>query len=639
MVNWSVQVKQILVENHIKIWLASGYIDDMRFLTNAIEYGVRWCPIEKKMVYKEEWEKEEKEKGYSVQMKTSEEIRGVMNSIYKDIQFTSEVEEDFSNNRIPTLDYEMWVEKNEENEKDTLEEKSSKEKREGKVIYSFYEKPMASEFCVMEASAMSWNAKRATLSQETVRRMMNTSELVTQEERNVVLENFLSKMEKSGYSRRQRREILMSGLKGYETKKRKAEEQGREIHRSGAATLTQRYRKKLTAKTNWYKKKQGEASPDQAECGKKRKFAERNRKDAEEKSPTAVIFVPRTPEGELAQRLREAEQELQKFCYSKVKIVEETGEMAKSLVHKANHWAGGDCERVNCMVCIQRDEKSGDCRRRNATYMTECQKCLEKGKKVRYLGETARTCYERGLEHQRDGLAEKENSHIHCHRADAHPGEDPGEKLFTMKVLQGHKTALTRQIQEAVLIANSQGVELLNSKNEYNRCIIPRIAVMVGTREKDTDEEKSPGENELKELEENTYTKKREQNAAGPKPKRIKRWKQEEKEKRESRRKGEHPEGKERYSKRRRLDSEQNESRLLRNWISGAEKGRAEGEASREIKLLREVPVVREMITIEKSGQSLEREKPKFHTVLGMFRKLEKKEKSAQVKSTLSQDS
>ena len=116
-----------------------------------------------------------------------------------------------------------------------------------------------------------------------------------------------------------------------------------------------------------------------------------------------------------------------------------------------------------------------------ADYLTECKRCKEKGKVVRYIGESARTCYERGLEHQRDAVAEKENSHIHNHRVEHHPENDTGEKLFGMKVIQCHRSALTRQIQEAVLIANSQE-ELLNSKLEYNRCIIPRLAVMVGTK-------------------------------------------------------------------------------------------------------------------------------------------------------------
>ena len=575
MANWSVKVKKILQENSIKIWLASGYIDDMRFLTNYINYGTRWSGKEKKMIYSKEWEEEEKNKegGYSIERKTSDEVRNVMNSVYKDIRFTSEIEEDFDTRRIPTLDFEMWLEKNEGNPNDTQEEREAKQRRQDKIVYSFYEKPMSSQFCVMENSAMSWNTKRATLSQEIVRRMLNTSEQVTQSERDKIIEKFLAKMKKSGYSKRQRREVTIAGLKGYETRKRRAEEKNTELHRNGASTLVQRYKKKLTGKTSWYKqkKKKREACPNSrretvwsGSTNERRKVL-----SEDEKPPTAVLFVPRTHEGELAQLLREAEKQLQQFCNSKVKIVEETGEMAKSLVHRANHWAGGDCGRQTCMACTTGDtEKSGDCRRRGVTYLTECRKCLAEGRKVRYLGETARTCYERGIEHQRDAVTEKELSHINGHREDKHPEDHPGEKLFSMRVVRTHRSALTRQIEEAVLIANSQGVELLNSKDEYNRCIIPRLTIMVGKR--DIGEENLIGEEEFRDMEENTKDRKRAGRSLGPKPKRRKRWKVENKEKREDQGLEEHPEAKQRFGKKRRVESSgryRSETRRMEAWL------------------------------------------------------------------------
>ena len=48
-----------------------------------------------------------------------------------------------------------------------------------------------------------------------------------------------------------------------------------------------------------------------------------------------------------------------------------------------------------------------------------------------------------------------------------------------MKVLRRYKTAFERQIGESVFINRNLdcGTELLNSKNEYNRCLIPRLTV------------------------------------------------------------------------------------------------------------------------------------------------------------------
>ena len=165
-------------------------------------------------------------------------------------------------------------------------------------------------------------------------------------------------------------------------------------------------------------------------------------------------------------------------------------------------------------------------------------------------------CFERGLEHADDAAKKKDGSHIHNHLLETHSGEEIAEKPFKMKVIQQHRSALSRQIQEAVLIANSQGVELLNSKTEYNRCIIPRLAVMVGIKERDTGKEKWIEENEMQEMEESTGRRKREANIPGlPKAKRRKRWKREAKVS-EGKREAQHqPE--ERYSKRRRLHSKE----------------------------------------------------------------------------------
>ena len=158
-------------------------------------------------------------------------------------------------------------------------------------------------------------------------------------------------------------------------------------------------------------------------------------------------------------------------------------------------------------------------------YRTECRTCKSSGREAQYIGESARTAFERGREHERDARGGKEISHIHNHLQEEHGEEEreEGEHGFSMKVVRGHRTALARQIHEAVLIANSKN--LLNSKSEYNRCIIPRIAIMVGSKEKDEGEEKMIGEREAEELEEGVGNKKREANDAHqPRAKRRKRW-------------------------------------------------------------------------------------------------------------------
>ena len=57
------------------------------------------------------------------------------------------------------------------------------------------------------------------------------------------------------------------------------------------------------------------------------------------------------------------------------------------------------------------------------------------------------------------------------------------EVTFTMKVIKRHKSALERQVHESVLIEMKQEEgSILNSKSGYNRCLIPRLSIMMGDR-------------------------------------------------------------------------------------------------------------------------------------------------------------
>ena len=182
-----------------------------------------------------------------------------------------------------------------------------------------------------------------------------------------------------------------------------------------------------------------------------------------------VLFVPQTPGGILASRLRLAEKQLADLTGENVKIVERGGTTLKQVLHKSNPWTGGFCGRIDCLPCITGDEK-GDCMKRNILYETNCIKCKESGKEMVYVGESARTSYERGREHLDDYKKAKEDSHMEKHAQTEHLGEEKPE--FAMKVVKYHFNAFSRQIHEAVRIRRRAGVTL-NSKGQYNRCQLP----------------------------------------------------------------------------------------------------------------------------------------------------------------------
>ena len=109
----------------------------------------------------------------------------------------------FSNERLPTLDTELW-----------LEEPLTP----NPIRYSFFRKPLSTPFVVMESIALSWDAKRSILSQEVIRRGLHLHPLLPDKEKVDVFCDFETLLRNSGYSWSQIREIMMSGLVGLEKK-------------------------------------------------------------------------------------------------------------------------------------------------------------------------------------------------------------------------------------------------------------------------------------------------------------------------------------------------------------------------------------------------------------------------------------
>ena len=163
------------------------------------------------------------------------------------------------------------------------------------------------------------------------------------------------------------------------------------------------------------------------------------------------------------------------------------------------------------MLCATKKElgltNSQDCRKRHCVYETTCLRCNERqdkeveakynkeGKKrideekrkirrYKYIGETNRSCYERGLEHLNDAEACKTSSHILKHLIDVHEEEDWDNVKFGMKVIKSMKNAFERQHLESVKIQEAKKTRhILNSKSEYNRCALPRLTAKLGEKE------------------------------------------------------------------------------------------------------------------------------------------------------------
>ena len=203
-----------------------------------------------------------------------------------------------------------------------------------------------------------------------------------------------------------------------------------------------------------------------------------------------MVFVEQTPGGELAARLRELFIRLEPTLGFYVKVVERTGRKLQDMFPLNNLWGGNSCGREgDCITCYQGAEVMPDCTQQSILYENVCSTCLPGATKKEqitmedvknkgaalYVGETSRSIAERSREHWASYRGAKEDSHIWKHQQLEHGGE---QAKFVMRVIGSHKTALARQVSEAVRIRRRGGeTMILNSKGEYNRSHIPRLQV------------------------------------------------------------------------------------------------------------------------------------------------------------------
>ena len=175
-----------------------------------------------------------------------------------------------------------------------------------------------------------------------------------------------------------------------------------------------------------------------------------------------------------------------------------------------------------CNVC-RLSTTSSMCSVRNVVYAAECLRCwddmiqnlsvVEKPpfKRKIYVGETSRSLKERSAKQINSAERLDEGSFINKHWLEFHKAklEPP---VFVFKVSKIHKDALSREIDEAVMIQYvSKTAEILNSKSEWNNVSLSRLTlskkewqVKKEMKEKDTNDAE-----ELKRYQEFTASKAR----------------------------------------------------------------------------------------------------------------------------------
>ena len=130
----------------------------MILVMRPISPGWRFNSKRGKLDFRSDWESEDKLKSDS--QRTSEVMASIANSINSNLKVTTDIPENHGDGLMPVLDLKMRVKESE---------------MAPHISWTFYKKPVSSEFTILKRSAGSGSIKRDTIFQEALRRFLHIS--------------------------------------------------------------------------------------------------------------------------------------------------------------------------------------------------------------------------------------------------------------------------------------------------------------------------------------------------------------------------------------------------------------------------------------------------------------------------------
>ena len=242
MQDWAENYREILTAAGIDVLLLAGYVDDGRQGTSTLPIGYRYNIEKKEFEYNKEYEMEDKRKrmeGESDNQRMARICLDVMNSINPDLCFTVECQEEYQNERLPTLDFNIWQEE------------------EGTLNHSYFQKGMKTPLLISARSGMGGQQKIQILANELTRRIYNINKDKNGKDEYVeVIERMTQELKNSEYKYSTARQVIVSGIRGWKTRLDHRRKKGQEVYRLAKKTVKQREKKKILDRENWYKKRQ-----------------------------------------------------------------------------------------------------------------------------------------------------------------------------------------------------------------------------------------------------------------------------------------------------------------------------------------------------------------------------------------------
>ena len=403
MVWWDRELKQRLQSKGISLQMYSRYVDDINLVAKAIPNKTD----------------EQNDKV------TMQHIKEIANEIHTSIKVTIDYPSNHSNNRMPVLDLEQWIENIQVN---------NKEKHQ--ILFSHYMKPMSSKHLIKNSSALSPQTRISILVADLVRIMRNVSSQCQNDERRQHIQHFVQRMQYSGYNQQQRVQVYKRAKRKFDNIIEKDRKGECPMYRSKSWERGRRDREKAEKKKTWYAKGGFET----------------------------VLFVDSTPNSELAKQCQKALREAE----LKIRVVERAGQSIKQALVRSNPLNENSCKQDDCKTC-QLNPKA-NCKSRDIVYRITCVGSHEEHCGESYVGESSRSLGERINEHMHGYEKEDKNLMLFKHIKEKHGGVRQELKIEKLATFPGD--AMLRQVTEAVFI--NETTPALNSKEEWGNTNVPR---------------------------------------------------------------------------------------------------------------------------------------------------------------------
>ena len=282
------------------------------------------------------------------------------------------------------------------------------------VDYRFFKKPTSNRMTIMASSALPPNVKRATMTNEVLRRLRNTKRGLPWSVFSDTISEFSNDLRNMGYTEGFRSTVVTAALTGYKRQCELADTGVRPLHRPRDYDKLNRKNKKLMSHDGaWHRPQYHLAA-----------------------------FYPATPDGWLVKGINKIMREEGERIGLNIKVVEESGTSLGSLLTKP--------DLSGCLFpdCHMSDEGPSHLRA-GTNYAGVCNICHK-----RYRGESGFSAHARIISHEKQIRADDQRNSMAQHLTSYHPAQRKNPDIFSFKVVTSGERPLTRQLREAQKIAN-----------------------------------------------------------------------------------------------------------------------------------------------------------------------------------------